>query len=176
MISPVRKNVYRSTIGLCSPRPLLRFEHEILRLLQENKAACRSVQLKVVDQELKERPFLIKSIAPEPSMAVTASQEPIKTMVSCYATRVLQKRHRIVALRGRKCEARIMLTLLGFEVKAGRKRISCPDMTTARYLSLFAEIGMRQLRIPYDPPLTARAIPKIEAALKGIHEPVGEQA
>ena len=108
-------------------------------------------------------------------MPMTTTQEQINALTSCYQTDVLKQRHRTVALRGRKCDARIMLTLLGYEVKAGRKRIGCPDMTTARYLRLFAELGMRQIRIPYDPTSTARVIPKLESALKGIHESVGEQ-
>jgi len=109
-------------------------------------------------------------------MPMNAAQEHIRALASCYETEVLKQRHRTVTLRGRKCDARIMLTLLGFEVKAGRKRISCPDMTTARYLRLFAEIGMRQIRMPYDPTSTARVIPRLESALKRIQESVSEQA
>ena len=105
---------------------------------------------------------------------MTTAQDQIRALTSCYETHVLGQRHRAVTLRGRKCDARIMLTLLGYEVKAGRKRIGCPDMTTARYLRLFAEIGMKQIRIPYDPTSTARVIPKLESALNSIHESVGE--
>ena len=108
-------------------------------------------------------------------MPTSSAQEQIRALASCYETEVLKQRHRTVALRGRKCDARIMLTLLGFEVKAGRKRISCPDMTTARYLRLFAEIGMKQIRMPYDPTSTARVIPRLESALTRIQESVSEQ-
>jgi hypothetical protein len=109
-------------------------------------------------------------------MRVSAAQKPISVLTSCYVAGVLERRHRVVPLRGRKCNARVMLTLLGYEVKAGRKRITCPDMTTARYLRIFAEVGMAQIRIPYDPTLTARIIPKMETALEDIRRGAQRQA
>ena len=53
-----------------------------------------------------------------------------------------------------------MYTFLGFELKLSRKRITCPDMVTARYLMLFAEMGMDAVSIPYDPTQTARLLPE----------------
>ena len=41
-------------------------------------------------------------------------------------------------------------TLLGIELKVGRRRMLCPDLATARYLSVFARIGCRAVAIPYD--------------------------
>ena len=41
-------------------------------------------------------------------------------------------------------------TLLGIELKAGRRRMLCPDLATARYLAVFARLGCRQVAIPYD--------------------------
>jgi hypothetical protein len=91
------------------------------------------------------------------------STELIGRLADCYASRTLNQRHRVVVLRGRKCQARIMYTLLGYEVKAGRRRITCPDLVTARYLRLFAEIGMPDIRMPYDPTVTAAVLPELEA-------------
>jgi hypothetical protein len=91
------------------------------------------------------------------------STELIGRLADCYASRTLNQRHRVVVLRGRKCRARIMYTLLGYEVKAGRRRITCPDLVTARYLRLFAEIGMPDIRMPYDPTVTAAVLPELEA-------------
>jgi hypothetical protein len=41
-------------------------------------------------------------------------------------------------------------TLLGIELKVGRRRMLCPDLATARYLSIFARAGCRAVAIPYD--------------------------
>ncbi|MBI3939627.1 MAG: hypothetical protein HY315_02225 [Acidobacteria bacterium] len=79
-----------------------------------------------------------------------------------YRQEVTPFKTRTVSLPGRKCEARIMYTFLGFEVKAGRKRLLCPDLVTARYLRVFAELGMKQVLIPYDPTRTGRLIDRLE--------------
>lgn len=41
-------------------------------------------------------------------------------------------------------------TLLGIELKVGRRRMLCPDLATARYLSVFARAGCSSIAIPYD--------------------------
>lgn len=44
----------------------------------------------------------------------------------------------------------IQHTLLGIELKTGKKRVPCPDLATARYLAVFARIGCADLAVPYD--------------------------
>ncbi len=44
----------------------------------------------------------------------------------------------------------IMSTLLGIELKVGRRRFQCPDMATARFLYVFARLGCQQVAVPYD--------------------------
>ncbi|MEO7672752.1 MAG: hypothetical protein ABIU09_01575, partial [Pyrinomonadaceae bacterium] len=41
----------------------------------------------------------------------------------------------------RENAAEILHTLLGIELKVGKRRFSCPDLATARYLRVFARIG-----------------------------------
>src|SRR5437660_2505455 len=41
-------------------------------------------------------------------------------------------------------------TLLGIELKVGRRRMLCPDLATARYLAGFARLGCKAIAIPYD--------------------------
>lgn len=41
-------------------------------------------------------------------------------------------------------------TLLGIELKVGRRRMLCPDLATARYLCVFARVGCKAVAIPYD--------------------------
>lgn len=44
----------------------------------------------------------------------------------------------------------ILHTLLGIELKVGKRRITCPDFSTARYLQIFARLGITEVAIPYD--------------------------
>ncbi len=44
----------------------------------------------------------------------------------------------------------IIHTLLGIELKVGKRRLLCPDYATARYLSVFARLGGGQIAVPYD--------------------------
>jgi hypothetical protein len=50
----------------------------------------------------------------------------------------------------REHAAEIQHTLLGVELKVGNKRLSCPDLSTARYLQVFARLGCKEIAIPYD--------------------------
>ena len=85
-----------------------------------------------------------------------------------YRREVLAQKTRTIRLPGRKNPARVLHTLLGFEVKACGRRMQCPDLVTARYLRLFSELGCRAIKLPYDPTRTARWIPEFEAMLERI--------
>jgi hypothetical protein len=41
-------------------------------------------------------------------------------------------------------------TLLGIELKVGRRRMLCPDLATARYLAVFARASCSSVAVPYD--------------------------
>lgn len=92
----------------------------------------------------------------------------VEKVVELYRNSVLSERTRTVALPGRKCEPQILYTLLGYEVKAGRTRIDCPDLPTARYLKIFAALGLSSVRIPYDPTRTAGLLPELEALFENL--------
>lgn len=47
-------------------------------------------------------------------------------------------------------KAFIQHTLLGVELKVGKKRFSCPDLATARYMRVFARLGCKSFAVPYD--------------------------
>lgn len=102
-------------------------------------------------------------------------RKQIEQIGQLYTDRVLSQHTRRVPLLGRKCQPRIMYTFLGFEVKMGRKRVTCPDMGTARYLKLFAELGMDSVQIPYDPSQTAQIVPQLEAAFDQIKASLSKQ-
>ena len=97
-----------------------------------------------------------------------AIQKEIEKLGTTYGEQVLSGRTRVVSLPGRKCEPRILNTFLGFELQVAQKRITCPDMTTARYLRIFAEVGMPSVRTPYDPTLTTCVLPQLEQALRKV--------
>ncbi len=95
-------------------------------------------------------------------------------LADLYRQQVLRQRTRTIRLLGRKNPAKIMYTLLGFEVKSGCKRIQCPDMVTARYIRLFSELGCHSIKLPYDPTRTAQLIPQFESMLDRIAKRIRE--
>src|SRR6266550_9255996 len=58
----------------------------------------------------------------------------------------------------------IQHTLLGVELKAGRKRLLCPDLATARYLSVFARAGCEHVAVPYDITSISRLADELESS------------
>lgn len=69
-----------------------------------------------------------------------------------YRERILQMRTRSYEfpVLNRPAEPEIQHTLLGIELKLGRRRLLCPDLATARYLAVFARVGSGAVAIPYD--------------------------
>jgi hypothetical protein len=69
-----------------------------------------------------------------------------------YRERIRKLRTRSYHFDKPSTSARIMIqhTLLGVELKVGRRRLLCPDLATARYLSVFARLGISDVAVPYD--------------------------
>jgi len=69
-----------------------------------------------------------------------------------YRDRILKLRTRSYHFENAKPSARVDIqhTLLGVELKVGRRRLLCPDLATARYLSVFARLGCQDVAVPYD--------------------------
>lgn len=69
-----------------------------------------------------------------------------------YRQRILKMRTRSYTFGAlpRKLRVEIQHTLLGVELKVGQRRLLCPDLATARYLSVFARAGCKEVAIPYD--------------------------
>jgi hypothetical protein len=55
-------------------------------------------------------------------------------------------------------------TLLGVELKTGKRRLLCPDLATARYLSVFARIGCDSVAVPYDITKISRLADELESS------------
>src|SRR5262245_24308977 len=82
-------------------------------------------------------------------------------------------RDRIRAMRTRsyrldaptkKVTIEIMHTLLGVELKIGNRRLSCPDLAMARYLSVFARLGLAEVRTPEDITRVSRLADDLESS------------
>ena len=69
-----------------------------------------------------------------------------------YAAKVRPQRTRSVRIDvpQRENAAEIQYTLLGIELKVGKRRFACPDLATARYMRVFARIGAMDFAVPYD--------------------------
>ena len=69
-----------------------------------------------------------------------------------YRERIRKLRTRSYHFEKPGTPARVVIqhTLLGVELKVGRRRLLCPDLATARYLSVFARIGSGDVAVPYD--------------------------
>lgn len=85
-----------------------------------------------------------------------------------YETRVLSQRTRRYDLFSAPClrrpAVRIQHTLLGVELKVGRRRLGCPDVATARYLAVFAQLGVAAVAVPYDISQLPRIADELETA------------
>ena len=69
-----------------------------------------------------------------------------------YRVKVRTQRTRAHRLEIPKKENRAVIqhTLLGIELKVGNQRLACPDLSTARYLQIFARLGCQEVAVPYD--------------------------
>lgn len=69
-----------------------------------------------------------------------------------YRERILKMRTRSYHFGAleRKPRVEIQHSLLGVELKVGRRRLFCPDLATARYLSVFARAACKKVALPYD--------------------------
>jgi len=69
-----------------------------------------------------------------------------------YRDRILKLRTRSYHFESARGSPRVVIqhTLLGVELKIGRRRLLCPDLATARYLSVFARLGSEDVAVPYD--------------------------
>ena len=87
-----------------------------------------------------------------------AAKEDIKRRLvgdwipAIYREKVRTQRTRAYKLEipQRENQAEIFHTLLGVELKVGKRRFTCPDLATARFLRVFARIGCTHLAVPYD--------------------------
>ena len=84
-----------------------------------------------------------------------------------YRERILPLRtrsHAVPAPKKGRAEVEVQHTLLGIELKVGRRRVSCPDLATARYLAVFARAGVGNVAVPYDITKISHLADELESA------------
>ena len=104
--------------------------------------------------------------------SATAYLEQIATQLGdawlprIYRERILKMRTRAYEFPplAKNASPEIQHTLLGIELKVGRRRMLCPDLATARYLSVFARIGCDAVAIPYDITMVSHAADELESS------------
>jgi hypothetical protein len=78
--------------------------------------------------------------------------------------RTLRTRSHLLPALNSRAQIEVQHTLLGVELKIGRRRLSCPDLATARYLSVFARAGCAEVAVPYDITKISRLADELESA------------
>jgi hypothetical protein len=93
-----------------------------------------------------------KLVKAEHLAAEISSQMADQSIGAIYRDKIRTQRTRQYELRAPKktSSVEILYTLLGIELKVGNRRLLCPDLATARYLSVFARLGIDVIAVPYD--------------------------
>jgi hypothetical protein len=83
-----------------------------------------------------------------------------------YRERILKVRTRSYQFPpiAKSASPEIHHTLLGIELKLGRRRMLCPDLATARYLAVFARVGCKAVAIPYDITMISHLADELESS------------
>ena len=84
-----------------------------------------------------------------------------------YRERILPLRtrsHAVPAPKKGRADVEVQHTLLGIELRVGRRRVSCPDLATARYLAVFARAGVGNVAVPYDITKISHLADELESA------------
>ncbi len=110
----------------------------------------------------------LKKLSPIEQAAVELlAQLGEQQLAVIYAERIRTQRTRSFTLNSsqkmRVADVGIQHTLLGIELKIGRKRLSCPDWATARYLAVFARLGVNEVAVPYDITQISRLADELES-------------
>jgi hypothetical protein len=121
----------------------------LLPPLAESRKAAEGHSLTVTDQAVAIRDSLAEMWLPR-----------------IYRERILRLRTRSAHLEvpGRGGAVEIQHTLLGVELKTGRRRMMCPDLATARYLAVFARAGCPDVAVPYDITQISRLADELESS------------
>jgi len=111
------------------------------------KAASQKVESIERGAPTRVHPVKAEHLAAEIVQQLGASWLP-----AIYRDKIRSQRTRQYELKAvaNKSVVEVLHTLLGIELKVGNRRLLCPDLATARYLSVFARLGCTIIAVPYD--------------------------
>jgi hypothetical protein len=107
----------------------------------------------------------VRPVRAEDIAAEVTQQLGDLSISAIYRDRVRSQRTRQYELRApaKKSSVDVLHTLLGIELKVANRRLLCPDLATARYLSVFARLGCDVIAVPYDITQISRIADELES-------------
>ena len=107
-----------------------------------------------------------RAVKAEDIAAEIARQLGNQTVANIYRDKILTQRTRQYELRApaKSSTVEVLHTLLGIELKIANRRLLCPDLATARYLSVFARLGCDVIAVPYDITQISRLADELESS------------
>lgn len=109
-----------------------------------------ATEQKIADDEKKQSPARCSAAANAVNSLKSEAGENWLPAIYRSKVRALRTRAFRLDIPEKENKAEIQYTLLGVELKVGKQRITCPDLATARFLQVFARIGVSEVAIPYD--------------------------
>jgi hypothetical protein len=108
----------------------------------------------------------VRAVKAEDIAAEVTQQLGALSIPAIYRDKIRPQRTRQYELRStaKKSPVEILHTLLGIELKVGNRRLLCPDLATARYLSVFARLGCSIIAVPYDITQISRIADELESS------------
>jgi hypothetical protein len=128
-------------------------------LARHGKTPFRMAEVTMLNPQL--RAVRVETIAAE------VKRQMGDQMISViYRDRIRSARTRSYHLNAptKKAAVEVMHTLLGVELKIGKRRLLCPDLATARYLAVFARLGVAEVAVPYDITQISRLADDLESS------------
>jgi len=107
----------------------------------------------------------VRPVKAEDIAAGVAEQLGALSVAAIYRDQIRNQRTRQYELRAtvKESSVEVLHTLLGIELKLGNRRLLCPDLATARYLSVFARLGCDVIAVPYDITQISRIADELES-------------
>lgn len=119
-----------------------------------------------IADKLRERQLPTNNICAEDLVAEIEKQMGEQLIAALYRDLIRPLRTRSYALcaPAKAVPVEVLHTLLGIELKIGKRRLLCPDLATARYLAVFAKLGIGEVAIPYDITQISRLADALESS------------
>lgn len=105
------------------------------------------------------------------SLRRSAEGKEIRDIMS----RVRVTKHKSVRLFDRPTKTRVEKTLSGWSLKGDSHLIECSSEIEAKYLKLFADVGLKEIDLPLDLQILGECYQKLETAKAGIEKKLQEK-